>query len=282
MIYTSLVRADVTLEHINDTEWRIIDCRFDLKDKNAGLQHYREAHIPSAIYADLDKDLSSPVRPGTGRHPLPAIDDISRKLGEWGISATTQVVVYDDVSGSYAARLWWLLKWLGHQKVAILDGGLSYWKQQGYPLNNEIPDVIPASFQARPDMSMIIDTEALLKLLNSPSLTLVDVRDPARYTGAEEPIDKVAGHIPGSVNIPWKSNLDENGLYRNKTDLESLYSHFLINQETQNTVFMCGSGVTACHSLVALHYLGKSDVKLYPGSWSEWIEDPARPVEKSD
>ena len=281
MNYSSLISAEETLEHINDPHWRIIDCQFDLKDKAKGFQNYKSAHIPSAIFADIEKDLSSPVSNRTGRHPLPAINKIRQQFGNLGIQSNTQVVVYDDAFGSFAARLWWLLKWYGHQNVALLNGGLSYWKQMQFPLSREIPVVKPTVYTGEPDMSMIVDAETIFRSLNSSNLTLIDVRDSKRFQGLQEPIDRVAGHIPGAINIPWKTNLDDQGLFLERTELLSNYEEVLNNQSSDNFVFMCGSGITACHSLVAMHYLGKNDAKLYPGSWSEWIENPDLPIQTS-
>lgn len=278
MNHTSLISAEVTLEHLNDPNWRIIDCQFDLKDKNIGLQNYKSEHIPGAIYADLDLDLSSTITSNSGRHPLPEPAHILQKFGKWGIQPTTQVVVYDNAFGSFAARLWWLLKWMGHESVAVLNGGLHYWKQQQYPLTQDIftPPVI--DFSGNPNTQMAVDTKNLLATLQQSNLTLIDVRDPERFNGTYEPIDKVAGHIPGAINIPWKTNLDQQGLYLSNDQLLLHYKEILQNQDSKNIVFMCGSGVTACHSLVAMHSIGITDAKLYPGSWSEWIQDPSRPV----
>lgn len=282
MSYSSLVSAEITLEHLENPDWRIIDCQFDLKDKNLGYNNYKTGHIPGAIYADLDKDLSSPVTGVSGRHPLPSPEKICQTFGQWGIDTDTQVVVYDNVFGSFAARLWWLLKWMGHTKVAVLNGGLQYWKQMHYPLSKDTPNPKTTNFQPTPNMQMVVDAGKILQLLPQSRIALVDVRDPQRYSGTVEPIDKVAGHIPGALNIPWKTNLDKQGLYLNPPELITHYKAVLDNHESEDIVFMCGSGVTACHSLVALHSAGITNAKLYPGSWSEWIQDPSRPIESSE
>lgn len=281
MKYTSLVSAEITQTHLQDPNWQIIDCQFDLKDKQLGYNNYKIEHIPGAIYANLDIDLSSPVTDLSGRHPLPAPEKISQKFGQWGINSSTQVVVYDNVYGSYAARLWWLLKWMGHENVAVLNGGLQYWKSMDYPLSQDIPVPKSTSFQSKPNKQMLVDAREILQLLPGSQIALIDVRDPERFSGKVEPIDKVAGHIPGAVNIPWKTNLDRQGLYLDPAELLLHYEKFIENYKSDNLVFMCGSGVTACHSLVALHSLGITDAKLYPGSWSEWIQDPSRPIESS-
>jgi thiosulfate/3-mercaptopyruvate sulfurtransferase len=281
MSFTSIISAKNTFQRLGDPNWRIFDCRFDLQDKHAGLNKYNAGHIPNAIFADLEKDLSSPVTNKSGRHPLPDIKSITHKFGSWGISADTQVVVYDDVYGSYAARLWWLLRWLGHKNVAVLNGGLTEWQRMQLPVTKDIIETESTSFIAKPDMSMIAEVSLIEQSLATSSVTLVDVRDSDRYQGLREPIDKIAGHIPGAINIPWKTNLDNNGLYLEKAKLLSHYSALADKTDTDALVFMCGSGVTACHSLVALEYLNLPVAKLYPGSWSEWIQNPDHPVASS-
>jgi len=279
MNYTSLISAEETLKHIDDPLWRIVDCRFDLKDKELGFKKYVTSHIPNAVYADLKKDLSSPVSPTSGRHPLPSIPAMVQKLSDWGIDSTVQVIVYDDAFGSFAGRLWWILNWLGHENVAVLNGGMSYWGKMKYPVTTEVPQILSRRFESNPDMSMIADVSSIEKMPSSNKITLIDVRDPERFQGLAEPIDKIAGHVPGAINIPWKSNIDENGLYLPPSQLEILYRDIIDSQNLNDVVFMCGSGVTACHSLVAMKYMGKKGSKLYPGSWSEWIQNPDHGIE---
>jgi len=281
MSYRSIISADIVQQHLDNAQWRIVDCRFNLKNPGEGLALYQMEHIPNAVYAHLDHDLSSPVTANSGRHPLPDVELFKQKLGNWGINRDTQVVVYDDAAGSYAARLWWMLRWLGHDSVAMLDGGISSWKQQGLPKTVDMPHISSTAFLGEPNMEMLVDSDLLQQKLTQPQTSLIDVRDSNRYQGLEESIDKVAGHIPGAINIPWKSNIAENGLYLPKAQLYDYYIEVLRDTPIDNTVFMCGSGVTACHSLLALEYIGISGAKLYPGSWSAWITDPARPVETS-
>ncbi|WP_455200173.1 sulfurtransferase [Kaarinaea lacus] len=282
MAYRTLISADALQQNLNNMQWRIVDCRFNLKDPDEGMALYQMDHIPHAVYAHLDHDLSSPVTPTSGRHPLPDVNHFREKLGNWGITKDTQVIVYDDAAGSYAARLWWMLRWLGHDSVAVLDGGFGSWKQQGLPVTSAIPRFNPATYTGEPNMEMLIDSDVLQQKLAQSQLLLIDVRDPVRYQGIEEPIDNVAGHIPGSINLPWKNNIAENNsLYLSKAQLHDAYAKVLQNVPVDNTIFMCGSGVTACHSLLALEHIGISGAKLYPGSWSAWITDPARPVETS-
>ncbi|WP_455221031.1 sulfurtransferase [Kaarinaea lacus] len=282
MTYSSIISADLLQQHLNDANWRIVDCRFNLKAPDEGMSLYKMEHIPNAIYAHLDHDLSAPVSDTSGRHPLPDVETFKLKLGAWGIDTSKQVVVYDDAAGSYAARLWWMLRWLGHKSVAVLDGGFTLWKQQGLPTTNAIPHIEPATFVGQPNMDMLINSNALQEGLSKASICLIDVRDPQRYSGLEEPIDKVAGHIPGSINLPWKTNIADTGMYQSKAQLYDQYQKLLQDAAGKNVVFMCGSGVTACHSLVALEYIGISGAKLYPGSWSEWITDNSRPVATSE
>lgn len=281
MHFTSIISAENTFQNLANPNWRVFDCRFDLQDENAGLTKYKLRHIPGAIYADLNKDLSAPVSDNSGRHPLPDIQDITHKFGLWGVTPETQVVVYDDVYGSYAARLWWMLRWLGHKNVALLNGGLTEWERLQLPVTKDITEPQVTTFTGKPDMSMIAEVSLIEQSLSSPNIALIDVRDPDRYQGLREPIDKIAGHVPGAINIPWKTNLDENGLYLEKARLLPHYSETIHETDSNALVFMCGSGVTACHSLVALEILGFRGAKLYPGSWSEWIQNPGHPVAPS-
>ncbi|MEJ2181838.1 MAG: sulfurtransferase [Gammaproteobacteria bacterium] len=213
MNFRSIISADIVQQHLHNAQWRIVDCRFNLNIPDEGFALYQMEHIPNAVYAHLDHDLSSPVTTNSGRHPLPEVEKFKQKLGNWGIDKNTQVVVYDDSAGSRTF--------------------------------------------------------------------LIDVRDPNRFHGIEEPIDKVAGHIPGAINFPWKNNITGDGLYQPKALLHDQYKKIICETPGDNIVFMCGSGVTACHSLLALEYIGISGAKLYPGSWSEWISNPDRPVEPS-
>jgi thiosulfate/3-mercaptopyruvate sulfurtransferase len=279
MEYTSIVNADVVAAHCDDPGWRIVDCHYHLLNHDEGYLRYCRAHIPNAVYAHLKRDLAGPTTAHTGRHPLPEIARFKQTLGRWGIDRDTQVVAYDDAQGSFAARLWWLLRWLGHRKVAVLNGGLSQWQTQGLALNRIIPQHDPREFAGQPDMSMLVESETIVTQLPRLELTLIDVRDPERFAGLQEPIDKVAGHIPNAVNVPWKSNLAADGLFLTKSQLLNLYHQYVTSDKTDQLVFMCGSGVTACHSLVALSHAGIDGAKLYPGSWSEWITNPQHPVQ---
>jgi len=253
-----------------------VDCRFDLLDPDAGRRQYAQGHLPGAVYAHLDEALSGPLGPATGRHPLPAPAELARHLGNWGIGNDSQVVAYDDHGGAYAARLWWLLRWLGHQKVAVLDGGFSAWRRAGAPLESGLPETRARRFKSSPRRDLYLDTAQLTRALARGGLTLIDVRDAIRFSGQTEPLDSVAGHIPGAINVPYSENLREDGRFRCAQDLERLYRPLV--PDPQSACGMCGSGVTACQSLLAMELAGMPGVKLYAGSWSEWIRDPARPV----
>lgn len=259
----------------------VVDCRFDLTRPEAGEQAWRAGHVPGARYAHLDRDLAGPRFPGSGRHPLPEIGQLSGLFSSWGISSGTLVVAYDDSGGMIAARLWWLLRWLGHARVALLDGGWQAWLAAGLPVSTTLP---PASakgcFQATAGLMPVTDAARIECRLGDPQLLLLDVRTPARYRGEVEPIDPVAGHIPGAINRPCSENLDERGCFRSSAELAGEFRRLIAGRAMSDVVISCGSGVTACHGLFALELAGLPGACLYPGSWSEWIADPRRPVEK--
>lgn len=267
-------------EHLDDPDWRIFDCRFDLGQPDAGLEAYREGHIPGALYAHLEQDLSGPATGTSGRHPLPDPAVLRATFSDWGITPTTQVVCYDYRTNAYAGRLWWLLRWLGHERVAVLDGGLEKWLAEDRPLDEALPPApTPVPFQGEPERTMTASAAEIFEDLDDGELCLIDVRGEARFSGEEEPIDPVAGHIPGAINLPFGKNLDVSGCYLPPEALRKMYERILANHPPESCVVMCGSGVTACQTLIALEQAGLSGARLYPGSWSEWIRDPARPVE---
>ncbi|GAB4347511.1 MAG: sulfurtransferase [Gammaproteobacteria bacterium] len=273
-MYSTLVDAATLAVQLEESDWVVLDCRFDLADKSAGERRYREGHIPGARFADLERDLSDPVTPASGRHPLPQADALAKRFGAWGIDDRVQVVVYDDAGGGMAVRCWWSLRWLGHRAVALLDGGLQAWSQQGYPLSREIPAPAPRNFVARA-CEKPVSTE---EILNDPTLLLLDARTAVRYRGEEEPIDPVAGHIPGAVSAPFDANLDAEGRFRSPEALRARFLALLNGRDPRTVVHYCGSGVTACHNLLAMEHAGLSGSRLYPGFWSEWIRDPGRSI----
>lgn len=273
-IYRTLIDAGTLAAYLDATDWRIVDCRFDLADPGAGREAWQAAHIPGAVYADLEKDLSGEPDPAAGRHPLPARDDLVEFCNELGISNDSQVVAYDDKGGAFAARLWWLLRWLGHERVAVLDGGWPAWKDEGLPVSNAPVPPPRGSFVAHEALVATASAEEILADLHHENLRLLDARSPERYSGEVEPIDAVAGHIPGAENRPFQDNLDAEGRFLSSKRLRERF------EGPQDVVHYCGSGVTACHNLLAMEVAGLPSGRLYPGSWSGWISDETRPVEK--
>ncbi|KMM94660.1 sulfurtransferase [Pseudomonas lundensis] len=258
----------------------ILDCRFALEDPDYGLRSYAEGHIEGAQFADLERDLSGPVTKGvTGRHPLPDPDELIERLRGWGINNDSDVVLYDDGPGAFAARAWWLLAWLGKRDgVFVLDGGLKAWHAAGFPLNLDSVRLPRGHFDGAPDNQLLIKAQALQKRLNDPALTLIDARALPRFRGEVEPIDPVAGHIPGAQCAAFGENLDSSGRFLPVEQLKQRFAEKLGDRSPDELVAYCGSGVTACHNLFALALAGYPLGKLYAGSWSEWINDPQRGV----
>lgn len=255
----------------------VIDCRFDLADPNLGHQQFTEGHIPGALYADLNQDLSGTVVPGeTGRHPLPNPKALCVRFGALGISNSQPVVVYDGAHGAFAARLWWLLRWLGHDRVQVLNGGLAAWLSEGGPLSKSPPASKAGQFVQRDALTRTCQ----MKEVSSQNGHLIDVRDEARFQGIHEPIDPVAGHIPGAINLPFQNNLHD-GRFKAPEHLRAEFTAAGIGLEDSVTCY-CGSGVTAAHTLLALLEAGYTEPTLYAGSWSEWITDPRNPVARGD
>ncbi len=278
MPFTTLVTPAGLAAHLGDPQWVVFDCRFTLTDPGAGRQAYENGHIPGAYYAHLNNDLSSPVTAATGRHPLPDPDALARKLGEWGIDRTKQVVIYDDIFGAMASRMWWLLRWLGHPAVALLDGGLPRWRREGHPITVHLPAGRPARFEPEVDDRMWVDSRFVEALTEKRMGILIDARAEERFTGAVEPLDTVAGHIPGAVNWPYEDNLNLGGDFMPAADLRQAYLNLLGGRSPEQVIHMCGSGVTACHNVLAMEIAGLCGSKLYAGSWSDWITDARRPV----
>jgi thiosulfate/3-mercaptopyruvate sulfurtransferase len=280
--FHTLIDAASLRELIGDAGVAVVDCRFDLQDPEAGRRAYLRGHIPTARYADLNKDLSAPVSLSSGRHPLPAPQDFAAKLDTLGIGNHTQVVAYDENNGSFAARLWWMLRWVGLPSAAVLDGGLQAWVAGGGALASGEETAVPAAnhrrFSPRVDAAAVVDSAQVAALLRDPRHLLVDARAAERYAGVIEPIDAVAGHIAGAVNHPFTSNLGPAGRFLPAAELRRRWEERLAGREPGAVAAMCGSGVTACHNLLSLEVAGLRGAKLYAGSWSEWILDPSRPV----
>jgi thiosulfate/3-mercaptopyruvate sulfurtransferase len=255
-----------------------VDCRFRLMDPGAGEAAYAGGHIPGARYMHLDRDLASAPAADEGRHPLPEPSELARTLSRLGISNSDYVVAYDDAGGAIAARLWWLLRWIGHARVSVLNGGLKAWQNAGLTLQAEAPEYAPGQFRAAaPDPRMSVATADVAAELAAGSV-LIDARSAERFAGRSEPIDPVAGHVPGAVNCPFERLLAVDGRVREPAALRRLFVDELNLKPDDRIVAMCGSGVTACHVLLALEQAGIDGGRLYAGSWSEWIRDPARPV----
>lgn len=278
-IHSNLISTEELQLLIGRSNVRIVDCRFDLSDPLAGRRAYRDQHIPGAVFADLDEDLSAPVAPDTGRHPLPDAEGFAETLGRLGIRNSTDVVVYDDGGGPLAARTWWLLRWLGHERVRLLDGGYQRWTVENRPLASGDEVVTVARFSPRPHPERILTTQELIGNFDSiEELNLIDARDAARFCGEVEPIDPVSGHIPGTSNLPYTVSLRDDGAWKSRAELESLWREVLGTDKQTAWAVMCGSGVTACHLAVSATQVGYREPRLYVGSWSEWIRDPARPI----
>jgi thiosulfate/3-mercaptopyruvate sulfurtransferase len=277
-IYTTLISPQDVLSNLHRQDWVIVDCRFDLMQPDWGFLSYQEGHIPGAVYADLDRDLSGPRTPLTGRHPLPDPDVFCRRLSQWGIDPTKQVVVYDTVGGAFAARLWWLLRFFYHEAVAILDGGFDHWVRQGFPVEKGVHTNSPSIFRAQSKPSFFVTTAEIEQHLQQPRFLLIDARAPERYRGETEPIDPVAGHIPGAVNRFHQNNLNPDGTFKSPVTLREEFTALLGSTPPEQVVVYCGSGVTSCHLILAMEIAGLHGARLYVGSWSEWIRDPNRPI----
>ena len=278
--YKTLVDCATLAEHVDDPAWRIFDCRHRLTDPGFGEQAYAEGHLPGAAFLHLDRDLSGPMNGQNGRHPLPDPSRLAEKLAAAGVSRQTQVVVYDDAGGMIASRLWWLLRWLGHERVALLDGGIGQWNKEGRALSrtsNKLPVSPPDRFEVAL-RDEVISTEMLQANLTAGELCVIDVRSADRFRGENETLDPVGGHIPGARNRFFVDSLDADGLFRPMAELRREFLALLAGAEPRQVAMLCGSGVSACHSLLALEIAGLSGARLYAGSWSEWCSDPTRPV----
>lgn len=258
--------------HLDDPHLRLIDCRFRLSDPQEGQQMYARAHLPGAIFLDLERDLSGPKGPSRGRHPMPDASQLARTLGQLGVSNEDAIVVYDQGAGEFAARAWWLLRYLGHDEVAVLEQGFGGWQQSGLPVEADPVQRPAAHFKLQQRPEMAVAAEQLLA--PRPGRVLLDARSNERYTGAHEPLDAEGGHIPGALNRFWQNYVSPSGIWQSPEQLREAFADL---KGAQEVVAYCGSGVTACADLLALWRAGYKDAKLYPGSWSEWITDPKRP-----
>lgn len=277
MSHRTLVDSTLLADHLQDADWRIFDCRHLLGDPAAGRQAYAAGHLPGAFFLHLDDDLSGPTNGRNGRHPLPDPQRLADTLGAAGVAATTQVVAYDDAGGAFAARLWWLLRWLGHDRVAVLDGGIAAWLAAGRPLTTALPRAQPAGFAVQ-RRDWVVGSDDVLANLQRQEFRLIDARGADRFRGENETLDPVGGHIPGAGNRFFRDNLDADGRFRPAADLRREFTEVLAGFDPRAVVMSCGSGVTACHNLLAMEIAGLPGARLYAGSWSEWCSDAARPM----
>ncbi len=276
-MHTTLVSTEILAAHLDDPRWIVFDCRHDLARPDAGREAYLKSHIPGARFMHMDGDLSGPLTGRNGRHPLPDPAVFAAKVGAAGVGPGSQVVAYDAQGGTSAARLWWMLRWLGHDPVAVLDGGLAAWRREERPETAALPRIAAARFEPHPRPETV-DVGFVASHLRDPAVKLVDARSTERYRGEAEPIDPVAGHIPGSVNRFVGENLDAGGVFKPAAQLRTEWQGLLAGMPAEGVVHSCGSGVAACHNLLAMEIAGLAGSRLYAGSWSEWCADSHRPV----
>ena len=280
-MYTTLIDVETLTSQLDNEAWLIVDCRFSLADTEAGQKAFQAGHIPNAIYAHLDNDLSGPIVAGkTGRHPLPDVEKLVDLFSSWGIDEQVQVVAYDNVGGMIASRLWWMLRWLGHEKVAVLDGGWQQWQKKKLPITSLKEPRERRIFKAQPRNEYLVDITFVEQNIQNPTHLLIDSRTNDRYRGENEPIDPIAGRIPGAVNFPHPNNQGEDGKMKSIETLKDQFSRLFEEQKAESLIFYCGSGVSACRNLLAMKHAGLGDAKLFAGSWSEWIVNSSRPIEK--
>ena len=277
MTFSTLIACEELAEHLDDPGWRIIDCRHQLSDVTYGESAYAEGHLPGAVFMHLDRDLSGTVNGRNGRHPLPDPHALGAKLGLIGVTRETQVVVYDDDGGMYAVRLWWLLRWLGHDGVAVLDGSMRQWLREGRPVTSAVPSYPQAVFPVGL-RDQVVSADQVMAHLEKNDLLLIDARSPDRFRGENETMDPVGGHVPGARNRFFRDNLDAQGAFRPAVELRQEFLAVLAGVEPAQVAMYCGSGVTACHNLLAMEIAGLPGALLYAGSWSEWCADSGRPV----
>ena len=278
MNFSTVISCADLAAHLHDPDWRVFDCRHQLSDVTYGEKAYAEGHLPGAFFLHLDRDLSSPMNGHNGRHPLPDISLLASKLGAAGVDRKTQVVVYDDAGGMIAGRLWWLLRWLGHDKVALLDGGIGQWVKEGRSLTAEPASSLPVVFTVN-QRDWVVTADAVLANIARGELCLVDARAPDRFRGENETLDPVGGHIPGARNRFFRDNLAADGRFKPAAELRKEWLETLAGVPSESSVMYCGSGVSACHNLLALSLAGLDGARVYAGSWSEWCSDPDRPIQ---
>ena len=281
-MYNTLISTDELAERLSDPSFAVFDVRHDLMHPERwGIGEYEKSHIPGAVFLHIDNDLSGPKNGRNGRHPLPTPEAAAALFGRVGIDSTQQVVAYDQSNGVFASRLWWMLRWLGHEAVAVLDGGFAKWTREGRAVTSEPPESKATTFVVK-NVAPTVNSVGVEASLSRHTLLLVDARAPERYRGEVEPMDPVPGHIPGAVNRPASQNVTTEGVFKSPRTLRSEYQALLGGRPHSDVVHYCGSGVTACHNVLAMEIAGFPATRLYPGSWSEWIANPTRPIAKSN
>ncbi len=278
MSFETIISVAELNNNLTNKDWFVFDCRFLLKDPAGGLKKFNQGHIPGAQFADMDKDLSSAATPTSGRHPLPEPNELIVKLQNWGVNNSSQIICYDDISGAFAARMWWLLKWLGHSHVAVLDGGIDKWTANGLALDTQVQTRSKGLFSGTPNSEMWVDIDFVQQQLEQDNINLLDARSSERFTAKDVETDPVPGHIPGAINFPFSGNVSKQGEFLSTNELQKRFAEMFTGDNGKEVVNMCGSGVTACHNLLAMNIAGLPMTRLYVGSWSEWIKEKSRPV----
>ena len=278
MSYQTIISVDDLKINLANNNWVIFDCRFSLKNPNKGREMFNQGHILGAQFADMDTDLASPKTETSGRHPLPNPDSLIEKLRRWGVNNDSQVICYDDISGAFAARMWWLMRWLGHEDVAVLDGGIEKWAAKNQPIETDARTKVAGNFSGTANNKLWVDVEYVQQELIQGKIKLLDARTPERFTATDKKTDPVPGHIPGAKNLPFSGNLNKQGLFLSSEELHARFAPLSSHPSDAQVICMCGSGVTACHNLLAMSIAGLPEARLYVGSWSQWIKDKSRPV----
>jgi thiosulfate/3-mercaptopyruvate sulfurtransferase len=278
--FTTLIDTAGLAAHASDPVFAVIDCRYDLKDEARGAREYTQGHIPGAVYASLDRDLSGAKTGRNGRHPLPDPTELAATFGRLGVADGVQVVAYDQDSNIYASRLWWMLRWLGHDDVAVLDGGFAKWLAENRPRRSGVEARAPRDFTGAPHPGRLMTAEETAAAAEGGRWRLLDARSPERFRGENETIDRVGGHIPGAVNHFFAWNLEDDGRFRPADEIRERLRASIGDVASDHVISYCGSGVTACQNLLALEHAGLTGARLFSGSWSEWASDPSRPIEK--
>ncbi len=282
MSYKTIISAENLINSLQDENTLVFDCRCDIKDTTYGIQAYTEGHMPGSIYVNVDTDLASEKTPSSGRHPLPDADALSEKLSQWGLSSEKQAVIYDDASGAFAGRMWWILKWLGHKKVAVLDGGLGSYMSIGGKLTTDETIFEKNIFTPNIQSEMVVEITDVEEAQYKMNKLIIDARSKERYLGIKDLVDPIAGHVPGAISHPLSLNLNKDGKFRSPEDLKLAFDKIIADTTSENVISMCGSGITACHNILAMEIAGIKGIKLYVGSWSEWITDKSRPIANID